>query len=54
MILFSDLWPPRFGRKKHLAANGVEFAHEVHMDGDHVLFIRDCNGVLIELIEEKK
>ena len=40
------------GFKAHLAANGVDFAHEVEMDGDHVLFIRDCNGVLIELIEQ--
>lgn len=40
------------GAKAHLAANGVDFAHEVNMGGDHVLFIRDCNGVLIELIEQ--
>lgn len=40
--------------KAHLSANGVDFAHEVQMGGDHVLFIRDCNGVLIELIEQKE
>ena len=38
--------------KEKLVANGVDIAHEVEMDGDHVLFIRDCNGVLIELIEQ--
>lgn len=37
--------------KARLAANGTAFAHETQMNGEHVLFIRDCNGVLIELIE---
>ena len=37
--------------KARLTANGVEIAHEVAMNGDHVLFIRDCCGTLIELIE---
>ena len=37
--------------KTKLRANGVEFAHEATMNGESVLFIRDCNGVLIELIE---
>lgn len=36
--------------KARLTANGVELAHEVNMNGDHVLFIRDCCGSLIELI----
>lgn len=36
--------------KARLIANGVEIAHEVNMNGDHVLFIRDCCGSLIELI----
>ena len=39
--------------KERLRANGVDFAHETQMGGDHVLFIRDCNGVLIELIQQK-
>lgn len=39
--------------KAQLTANEVEIAHEVAMGGDHVLFIRDCNGVLIELIQAK-
>ena len=39
--------------KARLLANGVEIAHEVAMNGDHVLFIRDCCGSLIELIQRK-
>ena len=39
--------------KAQLQAGGVDIAHEVNMGGDHVLFIRDCNGVLIELIQQK-
>lgn len=27
-------------------------AHEVEMNGEAVLFLRDCNGILIELIEK--
>ena len=38
--------------KESLLANGVEIAHETEMNGEHVLFIRDCSGVLIELIEQ--
>ena len=38
--------------KRTLSENGVEIAHETQMNGDHVLFIRDCNGILIELIEQ--
>ena len=37
-----------------LVKNGVDIAHEVKMDGDAVMFIRDCNGVLIELIQPPK
>ena len=37
--------------KARFTANGVEIAHELAMNGDHVLFIRDCCGTLIELIE---
>ncbi len=37
--------------KKHFKENQVDIAHEVCMDGQKVMFIRDCNGVLIELIE---
>ncbi len=37
--------------KKDFVANGVDIAHEVHMGADSVMFIRDCNGVLIELIQ---
>ena len=39
------------GLKAKLVANGVDIAHEVRMDGDAVMFIRDLNGVLIELIQ---
>ena len=38
--------------KEHLLANNVDIAHEVTMDGEAVMFIRDCNGVLIELIQQ--
>jgi len=37
-----------------LVANNVDIAHEVTMDGESVIFIRDCNGVLIELIQPPK
>lgn len=37
--------------KEKLVANGVDIAHEVSMNGDSVMFIRDCSGVLIELIQ---
>ena len=33
--------------------NGVDIAHEVRMGNDAVMFVRDCNGVLIELIQQK-
>ena len=37
-----------------LVENGVEIVHEVTMDGESVMFIHDCNGVLIELIQPGK
>lgn len=37
--------------KSRLIQNGTEIALETEMNGTHVLFIRDCNGVLIELLE---
>ena len=39
--------------KEALCANGVEIAHEITMGQDHILFIRDCCGTLIELIQVK-
>ncbi len=39
--------------KETLCANGVEIAHEITMGQDHILFIRDCCGTLIELIQVK-
>lgn len=38
--------------KAHLRAENVEIAHEAEMNGEAVLFLRDCNGILIELIEK--
>lgn len=32
--------------------NGVDIAEEIRMDGDAVVFMRDCNGVLIEIIQQ--
>ena len=37
--------------KAQLLQNGVDIAHEVRMNGDAVMFIRDPSGVLIELIQ---
>lgn len=37
--------------KSHLLAHGVDIAHEVRMGADHVMFIRDPDGVLIELVQ---
>ncbi len=37
--------------KERLLENGVDIAHEVVMEGNKVMFIRDCSGVLLELIE---
>lgn len=38
--------------KARLLSNQVEIAHETMMGAEHILFIRDCNGVLIELIQK--
>lgn len=37
--------------KGRFMENGVDIAEEIRMDGDAVMFIRDCNGVLIEFIQ---
>lgn len=37
--------------KKRFLENGVDIAHEVRMNGNAVMFVRDCNGVLIEFIQ---
>lgn len=37
--------------KERLLKNHVDIAHEVMMEGDNVMFIRDNSGVLIELIQ---
>lgn len=39
--------------KAGFVENGVDIAHEVRMGGDAVMFVRDCNGVLIEFIQQK-
>ncbi|MCM8711258.1 VOC family protein [Clostridium sp. SYSU_GA19001] len=38
--------------KEKLIANGVDIAHEVIMEGNPVMFIRDNSGVLIEFIQK--
>ncbi len=38
--------------KEEFVKNQVEIVHEVHMGKDAVMFIHDCNGVLIEFIEK--
>lgn len=38
--------------KAGLLENGVDIAHEVRMGTDAVMFIRDCNGVLLEFIQK--
>lgn len=40
--------------KERFVKNGVDIAHEVEMQGDKVMFIRDNSGVLIEIIQDKK
>ena len=37
--------------KEKFLANGVDIAHEVVMEGNNVMFVRDNSGVLIELIQ---
>jgi len=39
--------------KERFVANGVDIAHEVTMNGNSVMFVRDNSGVLIELIQNK-
>ena len=38
--------------KERFVACGVDIAHEVTMTGESVMFIRDPDGVLIELIQK--
>ena len=40
--------------KAGFVENGVDIAHEVQMGGEAVMFVRDCNGVLIEFIQGKE
>lgn len=40
--------------KKRFVENNVDIAHEVTMDGESVMFIRDPDGVLIEFIQPKQ
>jgi len=37
--------------KERFLANGADIAFETEMNGDHVMFVRDCSGVLLEFIE---
>lgn len=37
--------------KAGFVENGVDIAHEVSMGGQAVMFVRDCNRVLIEFIQ---
>lgn len=37
--------------KEKFVANGVDIAHEVIMEGNNVMFVRDNSGVLIEFIQ---
>ena len=37
--------------KEKFLANGVDIAHEVMMEGNNVMFVRDNSGVLIEFIK---
>jgi len=37
--------------KERFIKNGVDIAHEVTMNGNSVMFVRDNSGVLIELIQ---
>ena len=38
--------------KEGFVANNVDIAHEVHMGTDAVMFVRDCNGALLEFIQK--
>lgn len=37
--------------KEKFVANGVDIAHEVRMENNSVMFVRDNSGVLIEFIQ---
>ena len=37
--------------KENFLRNGVDIAHEVSMGSDAVMFVRDCDGILIEFIQ---
>lgn len=37
--------------KAHFVECGVDIAHEVTMDGESVMFVRDPDGVLLEFIQ---
>lgn len=37
--------------KAKFVANGVDIAHEVIMEGNYVMFVRDNSGVIIEFIQ---
>jgi hypothetical protein len=37
--------------KEKFLANGVDIAHEVMMEGNYVMFVRDNSGVIIEFIQ---
>lgn len=43
--------PDMAALKEKFLANGVDIAHEVMMEGNTVMFVRDCSGVLIEFIQ---
>lgn len=38
--------------KAHFVACGVDIAHEVTMDGESVMFVRDPDGCLLEFIQK--
>lgn len=40
--------------KEKFLENNVDIVHEVIMEGDLVMFIRDNSGVLIEIIQKKQ
>ena len=38
--------------KEKFLANGVDIAHEVMMEGNYVMFVRDNSGVILEFIQK--
>lgn len=40
--------------KSRFVENGVDIAHEVSMQGDKVMFVRDNSGAIIEFIQSAK